>query len=132
VRIEIGPREVKEEKVTLVRRDTLKKTSCPREEIIKETKSLLLDIQESVTKKASDWFNAHIATSENIKDVKSKIREGIVEVAWCGNDECGFEIERLIEARVLGVNPNEAASKDHVCLICGKKAKSKVRLARAY
>ena len=132
MRIEIGPRDVEKEKVTLVRRDTLDRTSCPTEKIVKETKFLLLDIQKRVTKTASDWFNARIATSENVKDAKRKIGAGIVEVAWCGKDECGLEIERSMEARVLGVDPKKASLNGHGCLICGRKATCKVKLARAY
>jgi prolyl-tRNA synthetase len=59
-------------------------------------------------------------------------KAGIIEVPWCGNDECSHRIEEEFEARLLGT-PEEVKEKiDGKCLICGEKTENIVRVAFAY
>jgi len=132
LRIEIGPRDVKEKSVTLVRRDTLERARCDDEKVVEEVVELLKNIQDSLVERASTWFKDHIMKTDNLKETKEKIGVGIVEVPWCGNEDCGLKIERLIDARVLGTDVETEKAINHKCLVCENKASNRVRLARAY
>ncbi|RLG92965.1 proline--tRNA ligase, partial [Candidatus Bathyarchaeota archaeon] len=59
-------------------------------------------------------------------------RAGIVEAPWCGDSECGQQIEEAVDARILGV-PEEAQTKPGgSCILCGKPAKTIIRIALTY
>ena len=132
IRVEIGPRDVKEKKVTLVRRDTLERTSCDEKGVAREVGKLLASIQENLKENAVRWFNAHITKTEKLDEAKKKIGSGIVEVPWCGNEGCGIKMESLVDARVLGTDVEARGETSANCIICGNKGKSMVRIARAY
>lgn len=133
LRIEVGPRDIKERKVTFVRRDNFEKLSCEENELVEKTKSLLADIRENLRKRAWEWLNLHICKAKSLDEAKKLIDSGfgIVQVPWCGERECGLEIEREVNTRVLGV-PSTKVKAAGACVVCGRKGEFLVRLARAY
>ncbi len=61
-----------------------------------------------------------------------KKRAGIVELLWCGDAECGHEIEEHIKASLLGTPIDIEENIEGNCVACGKEASSLVRVAIAY
>jgi prolyl-tRNA synthetase len=59
-------------------------------------------------------------------------KAGIVEVPWCGKDECGHSLEETVEARLLGFPEDTTEKADGKCLVCGEQAVNVVRVALAY
>ena len=133
LRIEVGPRDIKERKVTFVRRDNFEKLSCEESELVEKTKSLLADTRENLRKRAWEWLNLHICKAKSLDEAKKLIDSdfGIVQVPWCGKKECGLEIERGVNARVLGV-PSAKEKVAGNCVVCSQKGEFLVRLAQAY
>ncbi len=133
LRIEVGPRDVEEKEVTFVSRDNFEKLVCKEGEVVEKTKFLLTEIQKRLRERAWDWLNAHIFKAESLEKAKELIDSGlgIVHVPWCGERECGLEIERAVKARVLGV-PSAEERVTGSCVVCGREGKFLVRLARAY
>lgn len=132
IRVEIGPRDVKERKVILVRRDTLERTSCNEKDVAEEARELLASVQKNLKENAVKRLNAHIIKTEKLDEAKKKVGSGIVEVPWCGDEGCGIKMETLVEARVLGTDAEAGGETSANCIICGNKGRSTVRLARAY
>jgi len=130
LRIDIGPKEVKQEAVTVARRDTGEKILVKDEELVSKLKELMEDINRNLYERAKKWLNSNIHTLIDISD-KSKIPEkGIVKVPWCGRDECGLELERRLGKEALGFNPEEKAHGK--CPICGEKAETWLYLSKKY
>ena len=70
IRIEIGPRDLKQNQITLARRDTYQKTNAKIEDTIQATKSLLVEIQKNLYTKAKERLLGKITTVNNYEDFK--------------------------------------------------------------
>ena len=68
IRIEVGPREVKEKKLTLVRRDTKQKEIIKEKDLNKKIISLADDILKNITKKAETELKSSITDAAKIVD----------------------------------------------------------------
>ena len=88
------------------------------------------DINRNLYERAKKWLFSNIHTVTDISD-RSKIPEkGIVKVPWCGDDECGLELEKVLDKEALGYNPKEKA--EGKCPICGREAKTWLYLSKKY
>ena len=134
IRLEIGPKDVKANQVTVVRRDTMEKQVCKADDVTKVVNEILQVIMEEMKQKAWTWMSEHMHRTSSIEQAKRLIthRAGIVEVLWCGNAECGHKLEAETNASVLGTPEDLQEKVKGNCVICGKKAKSILRLAVAY
>ncbi len=134
VRIELGPRDVKENKVTLVRRDTLNKEQVSMDSMIERIQQLMDEITENMKTKAERKFKERIFTANNLEEVKEILssRSGIVEVSWCGEEGCAQEIEEEISGSILGTPVTEKEIAVSECIVCQNPGKVVVRIARAY
>ena len=59
-------------------------------------------------------------------------RAGIVELSWCGNEECGHRLEEQVHAKVLGTPLDMVEEIKSNCIMCGSRALNLVRVAVAY
>jgi len=134
IRIEIGPRDVEKNEMTIVRRDTLERQTCKLDELIAVIQKLAEQMTKDLRKRAWQWMKDHVHRVENLQEARRLLekRAGIVEVFWCGKAECGHELEGEINARVLGVPLDVEEKVDGKCVVCGQKASSVVRVALAY
>ena len=134
VRIEIGPRDVKQDEVTIVRRDTLEKQTCKMDKLVTVVRGLMAKMMEEMRQKAWQWMNAHVRKAGNLEELKEllKRRVGIIEVLWCGEAECGHKLEEEADARILGTPEDVKEKITGKCVVCGRKAASTLRIALAY
>jgi prolyl-tRNA synthetase len=134
IRIEIGPRDVKKNEITIVRRDTLEKQTCKMDELVTVVLALAAQIAKDMRQKAWQWMRDHVHRVENLQEAKGLLEKkvGMVEVFWCGNAKCGHELEGEINARVLGTPEDSEEKVNGKCVVCGQKAVSVVRVALAY
>ncbi|WP_318032497.1 His/Gly/Thr/Pro-type tRNA ligase C-terminal domain-containing protein [Mycoplasmopsis arginini] len=68
LRIEIGPRDLNENKVVLVRRDTLEKILVSIDEVTYKVKELLNDIQINLLNKAKSRLQNNIKIASNYEE----------------------------------------------------------------
>jgi len=134
IRIEIGPRDVKQKEVTIVRRDTLEKKTRKVEKVVSVVKKTMKDMTQDMKERAWQWLNEHVYRVDRLEEANRllKKRAGIVEVPWCDNEDCGRKLEEEVNARVLGTPTDLKESVVGKCVVCGKKAKDIVRVAVAY
>jgi len=134
IRIEIGPHDVKQKEVTVVRRDTLEKQTCKADKLVVVVKKTMKTMTQDMREKAWQWTNQHVYRVDKLEEANRllKKRAGIVEVLWCGNEDCGHKLEEEVEARVLGTPVDLKEKVKGNCVVCGKKAKDIVRVAVAY
>jgi len=66
------------------------------------------------------------------KDVEeAKNYDGIIELPWCGEENCAKEIENILDKNTLGL-PIGDNSCEYSCPLCNKKAISWMRYAKTY
>ncbi len=126
LRIEIGPRDLKENMVTLVRRDTSEKESISQSELVEAIGQKLEEIHANLYERARKSFDARIVDCKTLDEVKIAIRKGIAKISWCGGEECGMKME---DADMLG---ELAKTKRGKCPVCNKETDKVVLMARAY
>ena len=134
IRIEIGPRDVKQGEVTVVRRDTLEKQTVKAGKLKAAITEIDEKMSEDLRRKAWAWTEEHIYKASSLDEARRllKRRAGIVEVCWCGREECGHKLEEEVNARVLGTPEDKKEKISGKCVVCRSRAKSIVRVAIAY
>ncbi|HDQ15733.1 MAG TPA: proline--tRNA ligase [Bacteroidetes bacterium] len=129
IRVEIGPKDLEKKELVVVRRDMGKKTSISNDNSINSIKEMLGKISKNL------YENANKILVENIHRVKTtdeaKNLKGIVELPWCGNQDCALEIENILDGNTLG-EPIENTKCNEKCPICSKSAKTWMRYAKSY
>lgn len=133
VRIEIGPRDLKQKQVTLVRRDTGAKIAASELKISETVKDLLQEIQRNLFASAKKHLNENIrkaATVDELEDIL-KDKAGFVRASWCCSPGCEQKIKEKTGATIR-IMPFEDEEPFSTCLNCGQKADNVVYFARAY
>ena len=134
VRLEVGLKEARESTVTIARRDTLEKTQVKLEELLSALKKLFNEIEENLRARAWKYLKGRIKRTRSIEEAKEWIeaRVGVVELPWCGREECATALETQLDARALGYPwPREPADGEK-CPICGREAVTWMRYAKTY
>ncbi|AIU70529.1 prolyl-tRNA synthetase [Thermococcus eurythermalis] len=138
LRIEVGPRDVEGRKAVLARRDTFEKIPVERDAIVEEVKKTLDAIHENLYNRAKGFLESHIKRVDTIEEAKAVFedRRGIVEIPWCGDEECGLKMEEELDAKMLGTPYPEEKAREGIegkkCPVCGREAKFIARFARTY
>ena len=127
VRIEIGPRDLINNEVTLVRRDTSEKINVKVDDANAKVKELLNDIQNSLYNKALENQKNKTFYAKTLKDVEDIMNKqpGFVHAHWCGNTECELKMKEIKGTKSRCI----LESKDYEnekCVVCGKDAKHEV------
>jgi prolyl-tRNA synthetase len=133
VRIEIGPRDLKQQQVTVARRDTYKKTAVKESEAVKVVEGLLGEIQQNMYFTAKKILEERITTVKNYDEFKETLKKkgGFIRASWCGSSECEEKIKEETGATVRLI-PFEKEEPIAKCVYCGEKAKEMVYFARSY
>ena len=125
VRIEIGARDLKEQKIVIARRDTREKVSINTSENITEiVKNLLDQIQKDMYERAiarrdALTFEAH--TYEEMEKIINT-QPGFIHAMWCGDEACETKIKELKGCKSRCIVP-DGEKIDTKCVCCGKDAK---------
>ena len=104
LRIELGPRDVADNKVVLVRRDTKEKSFVPRADLRDFIDQSLKDIADNLLERASEKLNAAITEIDVIDEGVDK--DNILKMHWCGEEDCATEVETFLELTILGTPPD--------------------------
>ncbi len=132
LRIEIGPKDIEKDSFVLVRRDTGKKEIISNKDARKKIKETLEDIQDSLLKKATEMLNSQIKDAKTLEEVKSNVKSGkISRVFWCKEGECYDKISETAEG-LEGFGSDLEEKEEGHCIICNKKTKTKLYLAKSY
>jgi prolyl-tRNA synthetase len=133
VRIEIGPRDLKQKQVTMARRDTFEKIAVKEEETVATVMRLLEEIQNNLLDRAKKFLQENIFTVKTYDEFKKVLKEkgGFIRASWCSNSKCEQEIKDETGATIRIV-PFEKEKPFSKCVHCGGEAKEVVYFARAY
>lgn len=133
IRIELGKRDLENNQVTLVRRDTLEKVVVSFEEVIKLVKGLLLVIQKDMFIAARNRRNSMIYEAKNYRELRELATThdgGFIKINWCGNVECENKVKDDFNIKSRCLIENEEVTGP--CSICGEKAVTRLYIGRQY
>ena len=124
VRIEIGKRDLENNMITLVRRDTREKMQVfTNTDIIHDVKILLEDIQRDMYDRALRRREEMTYTVTDLEEFETIMNShpGFVKAMWCGNAECEEKIKEIrgTKSRCIPFTDEKISDK---CVVCGKKA----------
>ena len=129
LRIEIGPRDVEKNEIVLVRRDNSEKKSVSKDSSLKTIEDELDSISSNLFDKAKKLLDENIHRVETIDQAKNL--KGIIELPWCGKENCALEIEDILDGNTLG-EPIIKEKINNKCPSCGEPAKKWMRYAKSY
>ena len=132
VRLAMGGRDLENNTIEVMRRDTLEKDSVSFDGIVDYVKNLLDDIQENIFQKAKDFRDAHIYECENYEEFKEKVKDGGFFLChWDGTEETEAKIKEDTQATIRCV-PFMFEQTPGTDMVSGKPAKYRVIIARSY
>ena len=128
VRIEIGKRDLDNDMITLVRRDTREKMQVfTNTDIIHDVKVLLEDIQRDMYDRALRRREEMTYTCTDLEEFKDIINNhpGFIKAMWCGDAECENKIKEIrgCKSRCIPFGNETVGDK---CIVCGREAKELV------
>jgi prolyl-tRNA synthetase len=135
LRLEIGPRDVKNHKALAVRRDTREKLPLALEGLNAQVSALLEEIQQNLFSQALQFREDNTRQVTDYAEFKSVIesKRGFIKTLWCGAPECEERIKEETMATIRVVLMEKArGSLSGSCICCGKEKQKQVYFARAY
>lgn len=132
VRLAMGGRDLENNTVEVMRRDTLVKETITCDGIEEYVKNLLDEIQQNIFKKAFDYRASHTVEVDTYDDFKVKLDEGNFILAhWDGTPETEEQIKNETKATIRCI-PLEGDTTPGVCMVTGKPSARRVLFARSY
>ena len=133
LRINIGIRDINNNNLEIVRRDTGEKILIKRVDCIKSVHFYLDEIQKSMFEKAKNIQDNNIIKISNYEEMKKRLNEkgGFVLADWCEKEECENSIKNETGADIRLI-PLEKYSSDNKCIYCNENSKQMVIFAKGY
>jgi prolyl-tRNA synthetase len=133
LRMEVGPRDVEENQVMLVRRDTGDKIAIPKDNVATKTENLLEDIQDNLFQQALSFREKNTYALNSFSEFKSIIENngGFVRCGWDGDAETELKIKEETKATIRCILSDGDIS-GKTCIYSGNPAKYEVIFAKAY
>lgn len=134
VRIELGPKDLKQEQAVLVRRDTGKKEFVKLDQIGSRLKGLLEDIQDSLLRAAKEKLSAQTAVPKNFEEAIKAIEDKkIIKVYYCGTRLCEDWIkDKTGGAKSLNMPFDQPNMDGKHCIYCNEPAKHLMFFGKSY
>ena len=132
LRVEIGPRDMQSKQVTIVRRDTGKKSMVPQSDAVTHIVTILEEIQQSLLQRARDAQDKLTTTATDMKGLTHAIEAtgGFVKAFLSEDHDCEDKIQQETGATVRIVPFKESAKGK--CVLCGSPNSREVYFARSY
>ena len=136
LRIELGPRDIKNNQAIAVRRDTGDKIPYALDELKEKVGAALVDIQKSLLKVAFKYRQENTHEVDNFEEFKSILenQRGLIKTFWCGASACEDRIknETMGTIRAVLLDKDKSGKANGKCVLCGKETAKLVYFARAY
>ena len=133
LRANIGLRDIQENQVELIRRDTKERFYVKEKELVNQTLSILQKIQLNLLDSAKKHLRTNTRTATSLVELLSVLDAtgGFVACSWCGKRECEDLVKEKTTAdiRILPFNPKNNVS---TCIACGNQDTIEVYFGRAY
>ena len=133
VRLVMGPNDLKNNTIELMRRDTLEKETIDATGIEAYVKNLLEEIQTNIFTKAKTYLDSHIFECNNYDEFKERVKDGgFFLCPWDGTAETEAQIKAETQATIRCVPFDVSQDNPGTDMVSGKLAKYRVLIARSY
>ncbi len=145
LRVEIGPNEVEDGTVTVVRRDNgEKEMGIEKSTLIADIKDRLDIVQEDMYSELEEYLEENIREASSKEEILATIgkNRGYVKAKWCGEEDCLEEIKEQVSAEIVVLPFREDSKPETIlrkeeeiegeCALTGKDAKKWVYFAKNY
>ena len=133
VRLAIGPRDLQNKTVEVVRRDTLTKETIPVDKVNEFIPWLLGDIQSQIYQKALNFRKENTFYIDRWEDFIRVLDDtgGFIMAHWDGTAETEEKIKEETKATIRCI-PLDSPDEEGKCIFTGKPSKRRVLFARSY
>ncbi len=133
LRIEVGLRELEENKVTVFRRDTKERVIIEKRKLVSFVKQLLEEeLPKTLLERSEKFVEEKVKYFSNVEEALEWIKKGgVAKLHWCEGKECYEKLCSLIEAAEPTGSLLDESSKGK-CVICGKKTEKLTLYGRTY
>ena len=133
VRLALGPRDLENGTIELMRRDTLEKEVVPQEGLIDRVAALMDEIQQGIFEKARSFRDSMITPVDTWEEFVRTLdtKGGFVAAHWDGTVETEVAIKEATKATIRCI-PLDAVDEEGACIYSGKPSHQRVLFARSY
>ena len=132
LRIEVGPKDIANNKVVIVKRQSQEKFDLSNEKIEDEIQKILDQIQNEMFSSAKNFLDAKTNKATNYEEFKSELEKGgFISAPWCGNENCEGKIKEETGADIRIIPFDDKNSKEK-CIYCDQQSVSFPIFARGY
>ena len=132
VRLVMGGRDLENNTIEVMRRDTLEKETRTCDGIVEYVEQLLEDIQNNIFEKARKFREENIREVNSYEEFKEEIEKGgFIYAHWDGTAETEELIKEETKATIRCI-PEDMDATPGVCMVTGKPSARRVLFARSY
>jgi prolyl-tRNA synthetase len=137
IRLEAGPRDIKQNKVVLFRRDSMKRETVDLKSLTKRIAGLGKEIDKNLLSIAESKFEGLVVDADTMSAVADALENGkIARVPFCTTEmeglACAEEVKDRTGGEIRGTRIDVDEKPEGVCAVCGKVATEIVYVARSY
>ena len=130
IRVEVGARDLENNNVTIVRRDTLEKNVVKKEEVINTILSTLKTMQTDMYNKALKRRDSMLYNAKDIEEFEKYTKmPGFIKTNWCGSRDCEDKVKEKYGLSSRCIIDEKVDGK---CPFCNKDAKYKIYWGKQY
>ena len=133
LRIEIGPRDIADNKCVIVRRDNREKSFVGLDTLVESVNAGLEALRVALYNKALANRENRTYEAKTLDELKAIAAEknGYIKAMWCGELECEMKLkeEADVSSRCM---PFDGEAISDTCVCCGRAAKKLVYWGKAY
>ena len=133
VRIGIGARDLANNEVELVRRDTLEKSMVKIDGLAQTIRQMLEDIQDNLFNRSKKFRDENITDVDNFDQFQEVLNQkgGFIRAYWDGTTETEEKIKEITKATIRCI-PLDSNNEEGTCVFSNKKATQRALFAIAY
>ena len=133
VRIEIGPKDLANNQVMMVRRDNGEKTALSQDVVSERISTVLEEIQTNLFQRAKKMRDAFSFQANDYAEFEKNIEDpgGFFWLHWCGDPACEEKFQETSKATIRLI-PLDGQKENGSCIACGKASDQRVLVAKAY
>jgi len=133
LRLEVGPKDIENNQVVLVRRDTREKMIVSMDDLEARIPALLDEIHDALYEKAvkrQKEMTTTVTTPEEMRDAADN-KPGFIKAMWCNELACEEKIKEVygLSSRCMPFEQEKVAD---TCICCGKETDTMVYWGKAY
>ena len=132
LRIEVGPRDLENDEVTIAIRATVVKEKVKVADVSIFIKAIIPVIHQTMLARAQRNIDDNMENAKTMADIGRRVNKGgYARVCWCGDESCESKVKEEFNATARCLPFNQELFND-TCPICGRKANKLVLFAKAY